>query len=62
MEENTAAASRADENVVSASGKVVNVLNQAAASGWLKRFSHKLEQFVPVVSAKSELRPILQKN
>jgi hypothetical protein len=61
VEENTAAASRADENVVSASGKVVNALNQAAASGQLKWFAQKLEQFVLVVSTESELCPILQK-
>ena len=61
MDEDTAAASRADENVVSASGKVVNALNQAAASGRLERFSQKVEQFVFVVSAQSEPCPILQK-
>ena len=61
MDENTAAASRADENVVSASGKVANALNQAAISGQLKWFAQKLEQFVLVVSTESELCPILQK-
>jgi hypothetical protein len=61
MDENTAAASRADENVVSAGRKVANALNQAAISGRLKRFSQKFEQFVLVVSAESDLCPILQK-
>ena len=61
MDENTPATSRADENVVSAGGKVASVLNQAAIRGLLKRFSQKLEQFVLVVSAKSQLCPILQK-
>ena len=61
MDENTSAASRAHENVVSAVGKVAKALNQAATSGPLKRFSQKVEQFVFVVSAESELRPILQK-
>jgi hypothetical protein len=61
VNDNTAAELRADENVVSASGKVVNALNQAVASGRLKRFSQKVEQFVFVVSAQSELCPILQK-
>ena len=59
MKEITAAASRADENVVSAGGKVVNALNQAATSNRLKRFSQKVEQFVFVVSAQSELCPIV---
>ena len=61
MDENTAAASAADGNVVSASRKVVNALNQVVASDWLKRFSQKLEQFVLVVSAESELCPVVQK-
>jgi len=61
VDENTAAASGADENVVSAGGKVANALNQAAIGGRLKRVSQKLEQFVPVVSAESELCSILQK-
>jgi hypothetical protein len=59
MKENTAAASRADENVVSAGRKVVNALNQAATSSRLKRFSQKVEQFVLVVSAQSELCSIV---
>ncbi len=62
MDEDTATASCADENVVSALGKVVNALNQAVASGELKRFSQEIEQPVFVVSAQSELRPILQKD
>jgi hypothetical protein len=61
VDENTATASTADENVVSASGKVVNALNQAVASGRLKRLSQKVEQPVLIVPAQSELRPILQK-
>ena len=60
VDENMATASTAHENVVSASRKVMNALNQAVASGRLKRFSQKLEQFVFVVSAQSELCPILQ--
>ena len=61
MNESTTTVATADENVVSASRKVVNALNQAAASGRLERFSQKVEQFVFVVSAQSELCPILQK-
>ena len=61
MDENTAAASRADKNVVSDGGKVANALNQAAIDRRLEWFSQKLEQFVPVVSTESELCPILQK-
>ena len=61
MEENKDAASSADENVVSAAGKVVNALNQAVVNGRLKRFSKKIEQFVFIVSAQSELCPIVQK-
>ena len=61
MDENTAAASRADDNVVSASGKVVNALNQAATSRRLKWFSEKVEQLFFVVATQSKLRPILQK-
>ena len=61
LDENTATASTADENVASASRKVVNALNQAVASGRLKRFSQKIEQFVLIVSAQGELCPILQK-
>ena len=60
MDENTAAASGADENVVSDGAKVANALNHAAIGGRLKRFSQKLEQFVPVVSAESELCPVLE--
>ena len=62
MDKKTAPASGDDENVVNAGGKVVNALNQAAMRGRLKRFSQKLEQFVSVVSAESELGPILQKD
>jgi hypothetical protein len=62
VDKNTATASRADENVVSAEGKVVNALNQAATSSRLKRSSKKLEQFIFVVAAESELCPILQKD
>jgi hypothetical protein len=62
MDENTAAASRADENVVSVGRKVANALSQAATSSQLKRFSKKIEQFVFIVSAQGELCPILQKN
>ena len=61
MNENTVAASHADENVVSAREKVVNALDQGAANTRLKRLSQKVEQFVFVVSAESELRPILKK-
>ena len=61
MDKKKAPASRGDENVVKAGGKVVNALNQAAMRGRLKRFSEKLEQFVFVVSAEGELCPILQK-
>jgi hypothetical protein len=61
VDKKTGPASRGDENVVKAGGKVVNALNQAAMRERLKRFSQKLEQFFPVVSAESELCPILQK-
>jgi acyl CoA:acetate/3-ketoacid CoA transferase len=61
VDENTATASIADENVVSVSGKVVNGRNEAVTSDRLKRFAQKREQSVFVVSAQGELRPILQK-
>jgi hypothetical protein len=62
VDQNTATALTADENVVSASGKVVNALNQAAMHGRLKQFSLAVEQLVFVISAQSELCPILQKD
>ena len=61
MDENTAAASLADKNVVSAAGKVANALNQGVISVRLKWFAQQLEQFALVVSAESELCPVFQK-
>ena len=58
---NTATACFTDKNVVSNRGKVANALNQDVISARLKWFAQKLEQFVLVVSAESELCPVFQK-
>ena len=56
---NTASTSVTDKNVARDRGKVVNALNQGVISAGLKWFAQKLEQFVLVVAAESELGAVL---
>jgi hypothetical protein len=59
---NTATARRNDKNVVSGRGDVAKLPDQGTNWGpGLKWFTQKLEQFVLVVSAESQLCSVFQK-